>query len=178
MSKKTKHTTLKPSEVDAFIAADKADADEFDALPRQDSSRQIDGWFTPSTKRPLPQVVKGTIVDCCARKNPTRSQNPHYLVLELAAPVTGFRMPEDDSKAGFEDTMKKGEIVGVDMRQALEKLREYRGKVKIVFLEKVELDDRTWWKTAVYAQLGDGNNGNLNAVHGARTPKTLTRFRF
>lgn len=165
---KSKHTT-KPAKdfVDELITTDQQDADEFDALARQDSNRHIDGWFTPSDKRPLPQVVKGTIVDCVARRNPSRSQNPHYFIVELAAPVIGLRMPEEGDSEGYEDTLETGEVIGIDMRQALEKLREHRGKVKLVFLEKVEIDDRQWWKTAVYANLGDGKTNNLDAGKGS-----------
>lgn len=160
-----KHTTRKiadPKKPLPPLATETGD--EFDNLPAQTSQTQINGWFTPSDKRELPQVVKGTILDCCYRKKPKPNQNPRYLVIELAAPVIGFRMNDDEE--AYEDTLNVGEVVGLDMRQALEKLDEHRDKVKIVFIEKIELDDgRNWWKTAIYAQLANApkNNGNLNA---------------
>lgn len=135
--------------------------DDFDNLSRQDSNLNIDGWFTPSDQRPLPQVLKGTVIGCYTRKNPSRKQNPRYLLVMLAAPVIGFRIADDQE--GHEDEMKAGEIVGIDMRQALEKLENHRDKVKLVFVERRELaDGNTWWKTEVYANLTTGKTGPVD----------------
>lgn len=149
-SENGKHRTTDAKE---FVARDRRaqSEDEFDNLPRQSESANISGWFTPRSDKPLPQVVKGTIIDCRTRKNPRRSQNPRYLLIELAAPVVGLRIADDAE--GVEDTLEPGEVIGIDMRQALEKLAEHRGKVKITFLEKLEVEDRTWWKTEVRANL-------------------------
>lgn len=122
--------------------------DDFDNLPRQSANIVIDGWFTPSIERPLPQTVKGIILDCKTRKAPRRNQNSEYLLLELVNPIEGLLM--HDGEEGEEGMLEPGMIIGIDMRQALEPLRDHRGPAKIVFLERMLIDDRNWWKTDVF----------------------------
>lgn len=144
-----KHATKKAAD---FVA--ETTRDEYDDLERQRTrGPDLQGWFTPSEKRPLPQVVKCEVLDCLARKNPGKNQAARYLLVRLASPVVGLRMNGEDDDA-TEDTLHPGEVIGIDMRQALEPLAEHRGKAKIVFLERVELDDgRKWWKADVFANV-------------------------
>lgn len=127
--------------------------DEYDSLDRQDTSLDLAGWFSPQEKD-APITVKGEILQVIRRKNPRKNQTALFYVLRLACDVPGLRFPESDNRdsEGFEDTMCAGECVGIDMRQALERLENYRGPVKLVFREKIEVEDRHWWRTEVYAK--------------------------
>lgn len=144
-----KHQTK--STADFLAEREQSTADEYDRLERQSTrGPELQGWFTPSDKRPLPQIIKGEVLDCLARRNPGKNQAERYLLLRLAAPVIGLVMTGEDDEAE-EGTLEPGWVIGLDMRQALEPLATHRGKAKIAFLERVELSDgRTWWKTDVF----------------------------
>lgn len=138
--------------------------DEYDDLERQGSSLNLNGWFSPSTERPLPQVIKGEVIQTQYRKNPKRNQSDRFLVIVLAASIVGLRFPENRDAEAFEDTLERGETIGIDMRQALERLDGYVGRVKLVFVAKEEIEDntgeRTWWRIEVYANLPKQPNAN------------------
>jgi hypothetical protein len=152
-----KHKTEKASDYvkkpDSVERAKQEFQDEYDALERQDTSLDLAGWFSPKEDQ-APITVKGEILQCIRRKNPTKKQTALFFVLRLANDVEGLRFPEGKNRdsEGYPDTLQAGECVGIDMRQALERLENYRGPVKIVFVEKIDVDDRQWWRTEVYAK--------------------------
>lgn len=145
-----KHTTMPARD---FAARRTEVVDEYDNLPEVNPHYEIEGWFTPSADRPLPQVVKGEILDLNERRKPGRNQAQYYFLIRLAEPVVGLVMQGKDSDA-TEGELPAGAVVGLDMRQALEPIAHHRGKVRIEFVERVTLDDgRTWWRVKVGAQV-------------------------
>lgn len=124
--------------------------DDYDDLPQQSSNTEINGWFSPREDKALPQIVKGTLIDVKERKNPKRNQAKEYLLIELAEPVEGLIMNGEDSEEGMLST---NDVIGIDMRQALEVLRDHRGKVKLVFVGKEQVEDREWWRINVFADM-------------------------
>lgn len=150
-----KHRTEKAVEhmkKDSVTRAKEEFQDEYDALDRQDTSLDLAGWFSPQEEN-APITVKGEILQCIRRKNPSRNQTALFFVVRLASDIRGLRFPDNNRDGeAYEDDLHAGECVGIDMRQALERLENYRGPVKLVFVEKVEVEDRHWWRTEVYAK--------------------------
>lgn len=173
--KNQKHKTVKAE--DYVKTETEVPRDEFDDLERQDQNLDIAGWFSPNDEKPLPQIVKGVILQHMRRKNPRRNQSPSFFVIELAQPVIGLRFSENADAEGYEDTIEAGERVGIDMRQALEKLTDHRGPVKIAFVAKEEVEDRTWWRTEVYANLSKQPQQRPNgAQQDAADAKDLDKY--
>ena len=162
------HKRLEEAEKRGPTAPPDTERDEYDELERQDTTLDLAGWFSPREDK-APTTVKGEILQCVRRKRPTKNQTALFFVVRLGNDVPGLRFPEDNRDGeGYEDTMHASECVGIDMRQALERLENYRGPVKIVFVRKEEVEDRTWWRTEVYAR-------NLPTESPRRVPSNADR---